>query len=93
MTDGNGQKIQSKQPRGPKFMVPKEVVVLYADNIQITAKKFGVVLDVTQQIGPTDQHIVVSRVGLSRSHAKALCEQLLRLLQKSQEKPERVVIN
>jgi len=76
-----------------KVIVPKEVLVLYADNIQITTKKFGVVLDVTQQIGPTNQHIVVSRLGLSKRHAKALCDQLLKLLQKGQVSPKKVVVN
>lgn len=44
--------------------------ILYTDNVIITINPDGVVLDVTQRLANTNQVRVVSRVGMSREHAK-----------------------
>ena len=90
--NGNDPKGRAKKA-GLAVAVPKEAVILYASNVHIHVSKFGVVLDVSQQVGSTKRHVVVSRVGMSREHAKALCEQLLRLLQGKPKKPQEMVIH
>ena len=54
--------------------------VLYTDNIHITTNPNGVTLDVIQRVGPTSQARIVSRVGMSREHAKTFAQELSRLL-------------
>lgn len=52
--------------------------VLYTDSIMMVANDDGVVLDVGQKVG--DQLRIVSRVGMSRTHAKKFVEELANLL-------------
>ena len=50
--------------------------VLYTDNIQMTANDDGVVLDVLQRLGNTNQARVVARIGMSLEHAKKFAQML-----------------
>lgn len=57
--------------------------VLYTDNINMNINKDGVVLNVMQRLGPTNQARIVARIGMSREHAKKFVEILGNLLLKS----------
>lgn len=54
--------------------------ILYTDNIIISSNEDGIVLDVCQKIGPTEQRRIVSRVGMSRNHAKKFLKEFGNLL-------------
>ena len=54
--------------------------VLYTDNVFMSTNEFGVMLDVAQKLGPTNKLRIVSRVGMSREHAKKLVNELGKLL-------------
>ena len=54
--------------------------ILYSDSIHMSTNKFGLVLDVMQRLGSTNQVRVVARVGMSREHAKTFCNELSKLL-------------
>jgi hypothetical protein len=54
--------------------------VLYTDNVFMTTNEDGVVLDVAQKLGTTNQIRIVSRIGMSRSHAKKFVKELGKLL-------------
>lgn len=54
--------------------------ILYTDNVFMTSNEYGVTLDVAQKLGPTRKMRVVSRVGMSREHAKKLVNELGKLL-------------
>ena len=54
--------------------------IVYTDSIQFTTNEDGVVLDVMQRLMSSNQVRIVSRVGMSRSHAKKLVTELGRLL-------------
>lgn len=43
--------------------------VLYTDNIMMVSNEDGLVLDICQRMGNTNQVRVVSRIGMSREHA------------------------
>ncbi len=58
--------------------------VLYTDNVNMTINDNGVVMDVMQRLGATDQVRIVSRIGMSREHAKKFLEKLGQLLLKSE---------
>lgn len=45
--------------------------VLYTDNVFMTTNEDGIVLDICQKLGSTNQVRIVARVGMSRSHAKS----------------------
>lgn len=62
---------------------PDTTPVLYTDNIQMAANEDGVVLDVGQRLGASNQVRIVSRVGMSREHAKKLVKALNDLLDSS----------
>ena len=70
----------------PKNMPPQISInldttpVLYTDMIRIQANDDGVVLNVIQKIGESDALRIVSRVGMSREHAKKLAQQMSKLL-------------
>lgn len=54
--------------------------VLYTDSVSMTTNPDGVVLDVMQRIGNTRQARIVSRIGMSREHAKKFVIELEKLL-------------
>ena len=58
--------------------------ILYTDNINMTVNLDGVVLDVMQKLGSTNQVRIVTRVGMSRDHAKKFVKKLGELLLKSE---------
>lgn len=54
--------------------------ILYTDTVFITVNDDGVVFDIGQKIVATPQTRIVSRVGMSREHAKKFLKELNRLL-------------
>lgn len=60
--------------------------VLYTDNILITANPDGIVMDICQRLGTTNQVRVVSRIGMSREHAKKFVQSLETIIAKSEGK-------
>lgn len=54
--------------------------ILYTDNIFMTTNVNGVVLDICQKLGPTNKMRIVSRIGMSREHAKLVLKELGKLL-------------
>ena len=58
--------------------------VLFTDNINMTVNPEGVVMDIMQRLGPTNQVRIVSRIGMSREHAKKFVNKLGELLLKSE---------
>lgn len=60
--------------------------ILYTDNIFMTSNPDGVVLDIAQRVGSTNQVRIVARVGMSRDHAKKFVNELGKLLATSEGK-------
>ncbi|MFA6004934.1 MAG: hypothetical protein WC775_00425 [Patescibacteria group bacterium] len=54
--------------------------IMYTDSILMSTNQFGVVLDVCQRLGTTNQVRIVSRLGMSREHAMKFIEELGKLL-------------
>lgn len=63
---------------------PDTTQILYTDNIIMSVNDDGLVLDICQKIGSTNQLKVVSRVGMSKNHAKKFLKHLGELLAKSE---------
>lgn len=58
--------------------------ILYTDGIQMSANEDGVVMDVLQKLGNTNQQRVVCRIGMSLSHAKKLANLLAQVAENPQ---------
>jgi len=71
---------QKQQEQGLSINLNPNTPVLYTDNILMTTNEDGVVLDVSQRVGSTQQATVVARIGMSREHAKKFVKELGRLL-------------
>lgn len=54
--------------------------ILFTDNVYMTTNEDGLVLDFAQKLGPTNKVRIVSRVGMSRQHAKKFLNELGKLL-------------
>ena len=54
--------------------------ILYTDNVYMTTNEDGLVLDFAQKLGPTNKIRIVSRIGMSRQHAKKFLNELGKLL-------------
>jgi len=52
--------------------------ILYTDSIFMSVNPYGLTLDITQKVG--DQVRIVSRIGMSREHAKRFVTELGKLL-------------
>jgi hypothetical protein len=55
---------------------PENQKILYTDMIYIHVNEDGATFDICQKVGPLDQFHVVSRIGMSREHAKKLVNEL-----------------
>lgn len=60
--------------------------ILYTDNIYMTANSYGVVLDIGQKIGSGNQFRIVTRIGMSKEHAKKFVNEFGKLLAVSEGK-------
>jgi hypothetical protein len=60
--------------------------ILYTDSIFMTTNPDGLVLDIGQRVASTNQVRIVSRVGMSRDHAKKFVNELAKLLTMSEGK-------
>ncbi len=74
-----------KMPLSPPAKVQIDVnldttPILYTDNIFIGTNQYGLVLDFAQKLGPTQKVRIVSRIGMSREHAKKFLEELGKIL-------------
>lgn len=74
--DSEKPSVQSPAPAGFNVKIPESLPVLYTDSIYVTATKYGLVMDIAQNMASTNNQVVVARVGFSREHAQALLKVL-----------------
>lgn len=77
--------MEDKKPNQSKPQVGLNVnldttPIVYTDNIFMNANEDGIVLDIGQKLFNTNQVRIVSRVGMSRSHAKKFIAEMGKLL-------------
>lgn len=65
---------------------PDTTPVLYTDEIHMSTNDYGVVMDVVQKMGGTNQGRVVTRIGMSRDHAIAFTQELGKLILLTEKK-------
>ena len=75
------------QGEGQQFNLNLDLTpIFYTDNIFMTTNPDGVVLDIGQRVASTNQVRIVSRIGMSRDHAKKFVNELAKLLAMSEGK-------
>ena len=60
--------------------ISPDTKVLYTDMIFMNVNEDGIMFDVCQKVGSTNQYQVVSRVGMSRNHAQKFAKKLSEIL-------------
>ncbi|MCA9331229.1 helix-turn-helix domain-containing protein [Candidatus Saccharibacteria bacterium] len=74
------------QPTPAMFVLPIDGRILYSDMVHVGVNKQGVVLNFMQNVGPDNKIMPVSRVGMSKDHARALIQLLQDCLDHSEPK-------
>jgi hypothetical protein len=72
--------VQSEQPQMAVNVNLETTPILYTDNVFMATNPDGLVLDFGQRLSNTNQMKIVSRIGMSREHAKKFVAQLGKLL-------------
>lgn len=62
------------------MVMPVDVRIAYTDMAHVVANQHGVVVNFMQTNGPGNQPLVISRLGMSKDHAKSLIELLQRTI-------------
>lgn len=68
------------------LVMPFDVRVAYTDVAHISANRYGVIINFMQSVGPNNQPLVVSRVGMSKEHALSVIEMLQKTLLQNEPK-------
>ena len=84
-TNMYGDKRNDDNENQSVVVLPMEARIVYTDIVNATINDYGVVLNFMQGGGPNNQPLVISRVGMSKEHARSLIE----LLQKTMAQAER----
>jgi transcriptional regulator with XRE-family HTH domain len=65
---------------------PHDIRIVYTDMVQVTVNNYGVVMNFLQSSGVGNQPLAVSRIGMSKEHAKSIVEVLVKTLEQADEK-------
>lgn len=64
---------------------PQDARIVYTDMVQVMVNNFGVVVNFLQSAGTSDKPLAVSRIGMSKEHAKSVIEVLQRTIDQADE--------
>lgn len=65
-------------------VTPHDARIVYTDMIQVMVNNYGVIINFMQGAGPSSQPLAVSRVGMSKEHARSVLEVLKKTLDQSE---------
>lgn len=65
-----------KTPKELNVNVPQNMPVLYTDMVHVSGNKYGITINFIQGMGPNGKPTVVSRIGMSKEHAKSMLDVL-----------------
>lgn len=70
------------------MMMPLDLRVVYTDMVHVMVNDFGVVMNFMQSAGNGVQPLAVSRIGMSKEHARSVLEILQKTLDQSAKAPK-----
>lgn len=80
--DSSNKQDNNKNHRQIKVNIPGGMNIMFSDSVFMTVSPHGdVVMDFAQSMGTSPQQNVVSRIGLSKEHAKNLLRRLNKMLE------------
>lgn len=68
-------------------VTPHDARIVYTDMIQVMVNNYGVIINFMQGAGPGNQPLAVSRVGMSKEHARSVIEVLQKTLEQADNPP------
>lgn len=68
-------------------VTPHDARIVYTDMIQVMVNNYGVIINFLQGAGPSNQPLAVSRVGMSKEHARSVLEVLKKTLDQADNPP------
>lgn len=71
-------------------ITPQDIRIVYTDMIQVSVNNYGVIINFLQGAGPGNQPLAVSRVGMSKEHAKSVVDVLKKTLEQSENTQRRL---
>lgn len=87
-TFGNSSVNDDQGPAINQVMVmPMDARIIYTDMVHVMVNNYGVVVNFMQGAGINNQPLAVSRIGMSKEHARSLLDVLSKTLEQS-EKPK-----
>lgn len=69
------------------FVLPQDARIMYTDVTHASASKHGVVINFMQSAGPMGKPMIVSRMGMSKEHAKSMIELLQKIVDQEEPSP------
>lgn len=69
------------------FVTPFDARIVYTDMVHVSVNDYGVIMNFMQGAGPNNNPLAVSRIGMSREHAKSVIEVLQKTLEQA-DKPK-----
>ena len=70
------------------MVTPLDARIVYTDMVHVMVNNYGVVMNFMQGAGPNNQPLAVSRIGMSREHAKSVLEVLQKTLDQVDSTPK-----
>lgn len=72
-------------------MLTNDSPILFTDGIQVSANKFGVIVNFLQGLDASGKPQSISRLGMSREHAQTIIEVLTKTLELSSDKDNKLL--
>lgn len=69
------------QPQPAVMVLPIDARVVYSDMVHVMVNNYGVIMNFMQGVGPNNQPMAISRIGMSKEHAKSVLEVLKKTLE------------
>jgi transcriptional regulator with XRE-family HTH domain len=72
--------------KGVAYVAPEELRISYTDMVHVSVNQHGVIMNFMQGNGVEGQPMIVSRVGMSKDHAKSVLAVLKQTLELNEQK-------
>jgi DNA-binding XRE family transcriptional regulator len=73
------------EPKSNVMVMPNDARVIYTDMVHVVVNNYGVVMNFMQGTGPNNQHLAISRIGMSKEHARSVIKVMQETLDKNEK--------